>query len=83
MMMRPLLRVGEFFSCFLVVEPLLCSDFGLDFFVVSGRRIRVLLGLRYRVLLELRYRVLLGLRYRLCRSCRREAVMFLPLWFPL
>ena len=43
MMMRPLLRVGEFFSCFPVVEPLLCFDFGLDFFVVSGRRVPVLL----------------------------------------
>ncbi|XP_066360574.1 uncharacterized protein [Miscanthus floridulus] len=30
-----------------------------------------------------RIRVLLGLQYRLHRSCRRVAVIFLPLWFPL
>jgi len=67
MMMSPLLPVGELFSCFPVVEPLLCSDFGLDFFVVSGHLVRVLLGLQY----------------RLHRSCHRVVVMFLPLWFPL
>ena len=50
-MMCLLSRVGEFFSCFPVVEPLLCSDFGLDFFVVIGRRVPVLLELRRRVLL--------------------------------
>ena len=49
--MRLLSRVGEFFSYFPVVEPLLCFDFGLDFFVVSGRWVPVLLGLQHRVVL--------------------------------
>ena len=50
-MMCLLLHVGEFFSRFPVVEPVLCSDFGLDFFVVSSRRVPVLLELQRRVLL--------------------------------
>ena len=77
--MHPLSCDGELFSHFPVVESLLfVLTFGLDPFIVSGHRVRVLLGLRPRVLLGLRYRVPLWLWYQLRRSYRRVAVMFLP-----
>ena len=50
-MMCLLLCIGEFFSRLPVVETLLCSDFGLDFFVVIGCWVPVLLEVQRRVLL--------------------------------
>ena len=47
LMMCLLLRIGEFFSRLPVVETLLCSDFGLDFFVVIGCQVPVLLEVRH------------------------------------
>ena len=58
MMMCPLCG-GELFSYFSALETFFfCFDFGLDLFVVSGRRVPVLLRLLLRVLLWLQSRVL-------------------------